>query len=248
MKKLILTSAVLFSLSGTAIASPVLGDILPSRHALTNSTLADTEDQVFALTDTSGVHDDATAFLLFESAANNKTNTFGIVGSDGAGGLNHLEVFAGVDSHSDFRNFFSGGVNDVTLSWDIGTNEVTNSHTSQSSFIDDQLFGFYIETLNDGIFYSLDSLNTGSLDLMASYFTQGLSGVNGSNFVFGFEDTLYGDLDYNDMVVGISDIRALDGVTTFDNPSSVPEPMPLALMGLGLVGLGYTSRRKTKAA
>ena len=246
MKKLMLGAGLILAMSSNVMAMPVLGDVLSNRHSLTNSTLADTGDQIFALTDTTGVNDDATAFLMFESASNSRTNTFGIVGSDGSGGLNHLEIFAGVDSHSNFSNWFTGGVNDVTLSWDIGSDTVTNSYTGATSVIDDQLFGFYIDTLTDGILYSVDFLN-GGLDLMTSYSTHGLSGALGSNFIFGFEDTLNGDLDYNDMVVGVSDIGAT-GFTTFDTPSPVPAPAPLALMGLGLIGLaGIKGKKKADA-
>ena len=229
MKKMILAIMLSFVMTGTAFALPILSDLTGnSAHVET-----DTNDQAFYLTDTSGVQDDATAFLLFELAGNANYNSFGIVGSDGIGGLTHLEIFSAS----------LAPITSATLSWDIGTDTVTNLSNSMSAIIDETLFGFYLDTKDDGLFYSIDELNVGGADLMASYFTgpSGHADLFGSNYILGFEDTLNGDLDYNDMVVGISDISALGGVTTFN---TVPEPMPLALMGLGLIGMAGVKRKK----
>jgi hypothetical protein len=55
----------------------------------------------------------------------------------------------------------------------------------------------------------------------------------GSSLIVGFEDLIDGDFDYNDLIVGISDVKA------------VPEPGTLALFGLGLLGFGMTRRSKS---
>jgi len=226
-----ITAAAIFTASFSAIAAPVtLSDITSNA----SHTETDSGDQVFRLTDTSVGQNDATAFLLLELAGNANINSFGILGA----GNVQLEVFSGSQSPT----------TSATLEWDVNSNLVTNLATGNSAIIDDQLFGFYLEGV-DGTIFSITALN-GGLDLMQSFDvgSSGHSDLFGSDIILAFEDTLSGDLDFNDFVVGISDIEGLQGITNFEEVSPVPAPTPLALMGLGLIGLGLMKKKATKVS
>jgi hypothetical protein len=115
------------------------------------------------------------------------------------------------------------------------------------------LFGFYYETgtkksyteddMNDGsvkaLTYQLSDLDYGySIDLeitSGSVISVSNSGsLNGNDdWLIAFEDGT--DNDYNDAVFLIQDI------------SAVPEPSVITLFGLGLIGLGFASRKKKQA-
>ena len=232
MKIFIATLMLVFS-SMTMALPMTLGDITGnSAH-----TETDTTDELFQLTDTSGVLDDATAFLMFEMAGNADYNSFGIYDAYGS-----LEIFGGsVDPLSA-----------ATLSWDVGTDQVGILGTAASAVIDSTAFGFYIDTKNDGRFFSESALNGGE-DYMYS-FNVGASGypdMFGANFVLAFEDlaAYQTDYDYNDMVVGISDISSAIRTTGNPPPPTIPEPMTMAMMGLGLAGMiGMRRNRKDLVA
>ena len=188
--------------------------------------ISDDLDALWTL-DANGV---GSATIIVELAGFASSNKFGIYS-----GSDYVELFAGSAAAGDkallhisadgsvFTGTLFGGVSDT------GTDFAANQ------------FGFYLNSLQ-GIFHSETDKNADGVDHMLAYqgigeeviVPGGIAGPWASNeYILGFED-LYGggDLDYADFVVMIESI------------SPIPEPGLAALLGVGLVGLGLSRRRK----
>ncbi|MDL0430796.1 PEP-CTERM sorting domain-containing protein [Marinobacter sp. TBZ242] len=183
-------------------------------------TYFDTRAGYVSLTDTSGVEDDTNATLLAESAALESGNSFGIFNPTSG---EKLEVFSGSDS----------AIAGETVSFNTTTGIATHDGTGASADIG-VTFGFFIDNGLGNVWYSDPAMNGGD-DFAGLYDTTGTSGEGlfGSDILVAFEDTETGDRDYNDVVVGLTDVAA------------VPEPGTLALMGMGILGLGVSRLRKS---
>lgn len=190
--------------------------------------IADDGAQLFSLTDVDGVNDDSNSFIFLENAGYKNQNSFGLYDIDDP--TNRLTAFLGSDAVGDSTTLHYLGAGQ----WQSDYNAVT--------FGSGSMFGVYLDS-PDGLFYSQALLNADGFDHFLTFPTFGSSGLPGVfDYVFGIED-LYGggDEDYNDFVVGVTDVAPKEITTT-----SVPVPETAPLVAAGLAALGLVAMRRKK--
>ena len=197
----------------------------------------DTHAEAVMLTDTDGFNDDATAFLFLEVAGFKDNNAFGIYSYsvDALGVvtvIDQLEVFSGS----------AEAITSATIHFDLAAGVATHASTNETANIGKK-FGLYLSNTKndpgDGIvgftWYSHASLNRDGYDHFMIFNTSdnSIGQLLGSDVVVAIEDLAWGgDKDFNDMVIGMSDVIP------------VSEPAIIGLLGLGLLGLAAIRRRK----
>lgn len=173
------------------------------------------------------------ATLIFEIAGNAGSTNFGVF--DKANAANRVQLWGGSAVQGD----------QVVMSI-LADGSVRVNFVDTGVDFADNAFGYYIE-IGSTIFYSDEALNALGADQMAAFRGNDsdtiqipgyAAGTFGSNeYLLAWEDILvpFSDSDYNDLVVGVESVR------------TVAEPGTLAVLGLGLLGLGMIRRRAAKA-
>ena len=230
LKKVLILSGAMV-LSAAAHAVPTLNNIYSGAPGLASSAA-----ESFSVTDTDGYEDDFFAMITLEQAAYESNMGIYSYSTDAMGNIvlgDTLQVFDAADESGAIQTVNFDLLNDIAY---IDNDGVAGLSIGDSQAgISGKKFGFYLDVTNTGnTFYSHTALNADGYDHLGVYETKGQGGTtNAWDLVLAWEDLWNGgDGDFADMVVGLHDVIA------------VPEPGTLALLAMGLFGLGVARHRQ----
>ena len=221
MKTQLLAGAITAALASPAFAIP-----------LTHNGIADSGTGLFQWTDTDGVNDDSGHEIHFHYGSFNSTHTFGIFSYD-------VDTATIIDTVDIFRDS-----DHIGASSNLQIDELAGVATSQYGTLDigfdDYAIGFFFDT--EGTFYSLDSLNPSGGDFSGAFF-EPVASLENFDLTLMIEDDGIGPITYDRITVEISDIEAwASNGGGGGGGNTVPTPGGIALMSIGLMGMGFSRR------
>lgn len=187
------------------------------------------------------------ATMVIELSAGSSTSTFGVY--DVVNG-NKAQLFGGSAGTPDQAILSISSTGQVTVIYmdrdALGNSTFGGFWQSGSGFFTSGTFGYYLGVNANTTWYSEQSKNGGS-DQMVAYQGDGdkiqipgnQPGVWGSSsYILAWEDVAYAqsDKDFQDFVVYVESV------------TGVPEPGTLALVGLSLAGVAAVARRRRQQA
>jgi hypothetical protein len=190
----------------------------------------------------------ANAVMMFEFAGFANSNTLGIYDLNSN---STLELFSGAASTGFSTKLQISGSNLIATYFD-GIGMFTGQQVA--NFGGDTQFGFYLSTPQNNTFYSqADRNGDHNNDGIADDHMVAFRG-DGTDKMDPDQDGNYGTFTSNNFILAWEDLRLdvadrdyADMVVMVESFVPVSEPGTLALLGLGLTGLGFARRKQAKA-